>query len=232
MPSTLKMIVLTFCLALAACDADPEADIAAGTQAYLKNDFDRAQALWQPLAMAGNEEAAARLALTLYRDDAAKALQLASPAISSDIAVGQLAAALFQYEGIGETKNPRAAVETLESLSDCGMPIALNAHAAIRRELDQREHFTKSELIDLEAAALSGFTPAMYNLALQGLRNDDLGEGLKWLILANDLNHGAAKEMLDRSTTIDIPELIAGIASARAEEAKGSLKPHDPFACN
>lgn len=227
--------VLFLCLALAACDADPEADIAAGTEAYLMNDFDRAHALWEPLALAGNEEAAGRLAFSVMESDSVRALSLAQPAIDSGLPIGRLLAAAFEYQGIGRKKSEENAISAFRSLAKCGMPIALNAYSVIRKARENRDLYNHGELRDLENAALSGLSIAQFNVAMNHFKErkeDYVYKSLAWLKLAAERDHPTSIEMLESLNEKGLPFTAENIANEIFERLKGSLDERYPFECS
>jgi TPR repeat protein len=181
-------------LLLSGCERDPEADLAAGIEAYQERDFEAAYDYWAPHAEAGHLESQARLAL-LYssglgvEEDAARAVALFTPAADAGLTLGVYLRALHMMEGRGLPEDALAAFELLQPLIACEMPAALSLSAfALNGNSKLRKNVEQASVLYRRAAEL-GLASAQYNLGRLVLGRSEgklapVADGLAWLMLA------------------------------------------------
>jgi TPR repeat protein len=227
---------------LAGCERDPEADLAAGIEAYQERDFEAAYDYWAPHAQAGHLESQARLAL-LYssglgvEEDAARAVALFTPAAEADLPLGVYLRALHMMQGTGLPKDEVAAFALLQPLIACEMPAALNLGGyALNGNTALLENTAISKKWYMEAAHL-GYAAAQYNLSRALLNEhrstiDAAADGLVWAILSSDRGHIPASEFIDRLKRDGLPDFYFAVAQEKASEIARVVVDIDPYYCS
>lgn len=239
--SGLTAALLAALALLAACERDPEADLAAGIEAYQERDYEAAYDYWAPHAEAGHLEAQARLAL-LYsgglgvEEDAARAVALFTPAAAAGLPLGTYLRALHMMEARGLSKDAVAALDLLQPLIACEMPAALNlgGYALKHRNGVGRDSDLAADWYRM--AAQLGYPPAQFNYARHLILEakgelDGVAEGLSWAHLASENGVDEAKEYLESTADVLIFHDYYSLADAKFQRLSREVHRRDPFKC-